>query len=332
MMGGMLASSSVGGNPKLSFWNCVISLQRFVALGCALAGLTLGVFSLYAQASLSPSAHVTKTKTVTVAGKAKLPVGVTPVWLPTQQAEDPDVDLADTLPEERLIVPPEGQSPVSPQAPIGNLVANVGFAPSVGTAHRQQVLSQLSKKVPEALAKQPINTTEDDEERLIWQQVLSPHQPATVAHPTLPAHMAWPSWNKGKSLHEHDKFCRLHCFLTPVRHIFISSPFGPRHGRLHAGIDFAAPIGDTIHASAAGRILFANWGGGYGKMIIIDHGHGVMTRYAHCSRLTVSLGQWVNAGQVIALVGGTGHSTGPHLHYEVLVNGVAHNPSAYLMR
>jgi len=110
----------------------------------------------------------------------------------------------------------------------------------------------------------------------------------------------------------------------------INSPYGSRSGSFHTGIDIGGGTGSTYTAAASGKVVTAGWGGGYGNMIIIDHGNGVMTRYAHSSKLLVSVGQQVDQGQSIGLVGSTGHSTGPHLHFEVIINGSTVNPSNYL--
>jgi murein DD-endopeptidase MepM/ murein hydrolase activator NlpD len=116
----------------------------------------------------------------------------------------------------------------------------------------------------------------------------------------------------------------------------ISSGFGNRvhpilgYSRFHAGIDFAASHGSAIRAADSGRVIFSGWYGGYGQTVIIDHGNGVSTLYAHASRLYVNEGQNVQQGQSIAAVGSTGLSTGPHLHFEVRQNGNPVNPMAYL--
>jgi murein DD-endopeptidase MepM/ murein hydrolase activator NlpD len=103
-----------------------------------------------------------------------------------------------------------------------------------------------------------------------------------------------------------------------------------RFGGGHTGIDIATGIGSAIRAAAGGTVTFAGYQGGYGKFVIINHGNGLVTRYAHCSSLLVSAGQSVSAGQTIARVGSTGHSTGPHLHFEVLSGGSFRNPFNYL--
>lgn len=97
----------------------------------------------------------------------------------------------------------------------------------------------------------------------------------------------------------------------------------------HTGLDIANPIGTPIAAAASGTIAFSGWKNAYGQMITIDHGNGIQTYYAHCSALYKSVGEYVNQGDIIAAVGMTGNVTGPHLHIEVRVNGVAYNPAHY---
>jgi murein DD-endopeptidase MepM/ murein hydrolase activator NlpD len=116
----------------------------------------------------------------------------------------------------------------------------------------------------------------------------------------------------------------------------MSSPFGVRidpfyhQASMHPGIDFHANIGDPIYATAAGKVVKAGWEGGYGQMVEIDHGEGLATRYGHMSEIDVTVGQKIRIGQIIGRVGTTGRSTGPHLHYEVRVNGEAVNPEKFL--
>jgi murein DD-endopeptidase MepM/ murein hydrolase activator NlpD len=110
----------------------------------------------------------------------------------------------------------------------------------------------------------------------------------------------------------------------------VTSPFGYRWGRLHSGIDIGVPEGTPIHAAAAGTVVLAGWTGGYGNYTCIDHGGGLATCYAHQSAYAVSTGAHVSQGQVIGYVGSTGHSFGPHLHFEVRINGVPVDPLGYL--
>lgn len=98
----------------------------------------------------------------------------------------------------------------------------------------------------------------------------------------------------------------------------------------HRGLDIAAPTGTPIKAAAGGTVTTAGWNNSYGNMIILSHGNGVQTVYAHCSQLSVSAGQTVTQGQVIGKVGSTGNSTGPHLHLEIRVNGILQDPQSYL--
>jgi len=101
--------------------------------------------------------------------------------------------------------------------------------------------------------------------------------------------------------------------------------------RPHEGIDVTAPMGSPIEAPAAGVVTDAGWESGYGNTVTIDHGYGVVTKFAHASKLVVSAGQRVSRGQRIALVGNTGLATGPHLHYEVHVNGRPVDPLRYVL-
>lgn len=116
----------------------------------------------------------------------------------------------------------------------------------------------------------------------------------------------------------------------------ITSRFGSRvhpvlgYRRFHAGVDFGSPYGTRISAADSGKVIFAGWYGGYGNSVIIDHGGGLTTLYAHASRLSVREGQAVTKGQAIAAVGSTGLSTGPHLHFEVRRNGSPVDPMGFL--
>ncbi len=124
-------------------------------------------------------------------------------------------------------------------------------------------------------------------------------------------------------------------FVRPVPGA-ITSPFGPRvhpilgYVRMHTGLDFTAPHGQAIRAAASGRVILAGPYGGYGNTVVIDHGGGVATLYAHQSSLAVGYGSQIEAGATVGYVGSTGFSTGPHLHFEVRVDGVPVDPVPYL--
>lgn len=110
----------------------------------------------------------------------------------------------------------------------------------------------------------------------------------------------------------------------------ISSRYGSRRSGFHTGVDFCGKTGDNIVAADNGTVTYSGWSGGYGYMIKINHNNGYETYYAHCSRLLVEKGQTVAKGDVIAKVGSTGNSTGPHVHFEVLKNGESQNPMNYV--
>ncbi len=124
-------------------------------------------------------------------------------------------------------------------------------------------------------------------------------------------------------------------FEWPLRGV-ITSPYGNRRHpifktvRFHSGIDIAKKFGSKIVASDGGVVIFSGWWGGYGKAVIIDHGRGYTTVYGHMSRIRVKKGQKVSKRQVIGLVGTTGYSTGPHLHFEIRINGKTLNPKKFL--
>jgi len=117
----------------------------------------------------------------------------------------------------------------------------------------------------------------------------------------------------------------------PVQAAFrYTSPFGRRWGRMHEGIDMAAPVGTPVYATGEGTVVFAGWQRGYGNLIKIQHELGTETRYGHLSKIRVKVGQKVSRGSQIGDMGNTGRSTGSHLHYEVRVNGRAVNPMSFI--
>ncbi len=119
---------------------------------------------------------------------------------------------------------------------------------------------------------------------------------------------------------------------------WITSDFGVRHSpwgggyKMHYGLDVASPIGTPIHAPADGKVVFADFRGGFGHLVVLDHGYGLTTLYGHTSKVFVKKGDIVKRGDTIAAVGSTGSSTGPHLHYEVHVDGIPTDPLTFVMQ
>ena len=118
-------------------------------------------------------------------------------------------------------------------------------------------------------------------------------------------------------------------FISPV-HAPISSDYGMRWGRMHEGVDYSINTGTAIRAAGTGRVTYSGWVSGYGNTVIIEHQRGLKTLYAHNSKLLVNVGEKVYRGEIISESGNTGNTTGPHLHFEVRVNGRPANPINYL--
>lgn len=123
---------------------------------------------------------------------------------------------------------------------------------------------------------------------------------------------------------------------SPAKDWAVTSSFGSRSdpflgaAAFHGGMDFRAPTGSPIKATAAGVVVKAGWSGGYGRLVEVDHGNGYSTRYGHMSKILVSEGDKIKLGEIVGLVGSSGRSTGPHLHYEVRKNGTAVDPLRYI--
>lgn len=124
--------------------------------------------------------------------------------------------------------------------------------------------------------------------------------------------------------------------VWPVRG-WVTSDFGPRldpytsERVMHAGLDIAGPHGKEVISPSDGTVVFAGLEGGYGNVLVVDHGYGIKTRFGHLAMIKVKPGEKVKRGQVVAALGNTGRSTGPHLHYEVRVNGIAQNPRKFIL-
>lgn len=219
-----------------------------------------------------------------------------PVWAEPQIAPD--------LKKARDAATVSTGSPVSPVTTdelLKNFMASMTYTPSSLALPTDPVLP-----VPYPLSETPSDGS--DSELALPDPILS----------------VKPLWKPGKRK-------RL-SFGKPVLNAALSSGFGLRWGRMHEGIDLAVSQGTPIIATEAGRVLFSGWADGYGNYIVIDHGGGFSSRYGHASRLLVRAGQKVKKGQTIAQVGSTGHSTGPHLHFELVSQGKHVNPLALLGR
>lgn len=133
----------------------------------------------------------------------------------------------------------------------------------------------------------------------------------------------------GPATREPEAASLAHAFIWPAL-APISSLYGPRWGGFHTGLDLAVAAGTEVHAAREGKVELADWLGGYGLTVILDHPDGTKSLYAHNSKLLVSAGDTVRQGQVLALSGNTGHSTGPHLHFELIVGNRPRDPLQYL--
>ena len=119
-------------------------------------------------------------------------------------------------------------------------------------------------------------------------------------------------------------------YVKPLSGGRFTSGFGKRWGRMHKGVDWACPTGTTVYASSDGVVEYADWSNGYGYNVIIDHPDGRKTRYCHLSKTLVTAGTSVSQGDPIAQSGSTGHSTGPHVHFEIFIGGTQVDPLQYI--
>jgi murein DD-endopeptidase MepM/ murein hydrolase activator NlpD len=195
-------------------------------------------------------------------------------------------------------------------APVDSNVQQAGIGGPTGAWSERDSLATTG-----ALGQQAIAARQDMDELIRRANILSrsvgeaSHQTRFAATPSI---MPTKGWLTSAFSSE-----RVH----PILHL----------ARPHEGIDVAAPMGAEIEAPAAGIVTDVRWEDGYGNFLTIDHGYGLVTRYAHCSKILVVRGQRVKRGQRIALVGSTGLATGPHLHYEVWMNGKAIDPLHYVL-
>jgi len=161
------------------------------------------------------------------------------------------------------------------------------------------------------------------EQEVLQEEVLTPPVDEIVAIGTMVAYRAVPSGG-GYPIYEGSGR-----FIWPTMGGYVTSPFGPRWGGFHTGIDISGVSDRTIVAADRGTVVYASWMSGYGNLVIVDHGNGYSTYYAHLAQISVSAGQRVEQGQKVGIMGMTGIATGIHLHFEIRVNGSPTNPLNY---
>ncbi|NYT62436.1 M23 family metallopeptidase [Alcaligenaceae bacterium] len=260
-------------------------------------------------------------------------------WVQSQLSQRPVLDAV----QERVIVQQAARDSAYIRENIGLLASKVGDLQA-----RLITMDGLSKRVADAAG---VSFTDPE--------VLSSLEQPVMDYITDPQGAGWSAQGLGRELdslslqlsEQKDWFAMLDLVLTkrvgiearmptfsPVNYPYLSSSFGwrrnPVTGRhsMHEGLDFAAPKGAPIYAASGGVVSEARYVAGYGKMVEISHGNGLLTRYAHASIIKVKPGDLVEKGQEIAKVGSTGRSTGSHLHFEVRMAGHALNPTLFLAR
>lgn len=224
-----------------------------------------------------------------------------------------DVVLMENIKKKRNEIESKKQTLEKKQAELVSLqgsVRNKKEAIETKAQAKQQLLADISKQ--KSVYEQALNELEQTSREIeqAIRRLQSPDSPGTISRGK--GAMSWPTAGPISSYFGY----RTH----PV--------FGTK--KLHSGLDIAASHGQTVTAAADGVVIMSGWYGGYGKAVVIDHGGGISTLYGHHSSLLVSVGQKVRRGQAIAKVGSTGVSTGPHLHFEVRVNGTPQDPLGWL--
>jgi murein DD-endopeptidase MepM/ murein hydrolase activator NlpD len=299
------------------------------------------------EATLAAPSRTIRPPKSSPAGIIAAPKATPPVvdlgWGDAQDSEPQDAVEFDPADTETLALA-VGATAKTTQA-VKNAPQSLGAGLQALQHHAQDTLRQVDGSI-----QRPSLATEDEAEQAAWDAALRVGRPghrrdnqmtaSLWGAPLLPnGAAANPTVTVQRLNHQIAEWARVNalprgirCLHTPVRTASVSSRFGMRRGRFHSGTDYAAKHGSEIVASADGVVQFAGWRGGYGNLVVVLHANGLVTRYAHCSHVMVQKGQPVAMGQIIARVGSTGHSTGPHLHYEVLAEGVPQNPEHFLIR
>lgn len=163
--------------------------------------------------------------------------------------------------------------------------------------------TKINLEIKKIIQKEKINQTDVNRAEIIKKDIVSRYKPIIIKYDV---------WN------------------YPTISKYISSPFGYRWGGFHTGIDLAGKLNDFIFSYKSGKVIYASWGGDYGNTILIQHNSNLVTRYAHLDKILVKVGQTVESGQKIGLMGTTGFSTGVHLHFEIKINDKCVNPYKYI--
>ena len=258
-----------------------------------------------------------------------------------------------------FVAPPDREARLESRTPIVNGAAPSQFAKNQGV---DNVLVRLEQSLDQVETRQmaALNSYEDSmESRVRRMRGIISDLGLDMAHleaatprvamggPFIPVRLPTNAGNFERQLYrinitraQMDRLTRT-LALVPYRkpvigEVEFTSGFGvrvdPFLGRpaMHTGLDFRAQTGDPVRVTANGKVVNAGWAGGYGRMVEVDHGNGLSTRYGHLSEINVKVGEYVKIGQVVGLVGSTGRSTGPHLHYETRIDGEAVDPQKFL--
>ncbi len=211
------------------------------------------------------------------------------------------------------------------QAAVGSAATALAEHPAVTQQRLKDALLQEVAVLPLGAAISPFMGEDADLMPVLYFKapVEETTAPASTAPPEPVETLQWHFWDD-------PAFDARGSMAWPLKTYRLSSGFGYRWGRLHRGLDLTTPMGTPVHSARKGVVTFVGFKQGYGRTVLIRHGNGVVTKYAHLRSARVRVGQLVERTQVIGRVGMTGNTSGPHLHFEVLNHGVVKNPRGFL--